>query len=267
MHSVATVIFLCVSLSQSSMVLKSFQAPWNHFVISQFWPPGICNTSKKPCVVPKQVNSWTIHGLWPTQDQKKAPVYCNCSLPFNISEIEYLRPNLTEHWPNLFNKTDYSKLWAHEWDKHGTCCLDLPAVSGEKNYFMTALNLNNKFNIMTMLNNSGIVPRHLPYMVQDFRNAVKNATGYEPIIACYPDKDGKGLDVIVQIQICLCKNFQPILCNTGGSDSSLKYSPKAPKIGDTILSHHNEGHLNSVHYESSSELQNCSTILYPPIEH
>lgn len=36
---------------------------------------------------------------------------------------------------------------AHEWSKHGTCCQDLPATTGEHSYFAKALELNKKYSI------------------------------------------------------------------------------------------------------------------------
>lgn len=214
---------VCVLLVTCLTVgLASGAEPWDHFVFAQSWPPGTCADAPREhhtCNIGKDVETWTIHGLWPSLGDTKGPLECNKSWPFDFSKIASLQSQLMIYWPNLYNDTPLNSFWEHEWDKHGTCCTDLDATAGEHNYFATGLMMNKKYNLSQILRQSNIIPSDtIQYGYDDFVGAIKNATGFEPILQCTTqeqyDSTGKKstYHLIDQIQICLDKTFVPISC-------------------------------------------------------
>lgn len=203
---------------------------WDHFVFAQAWPPGTCADAGREhhtCRIGPKVDTWTIHGLWPSLGETKGPTGCNNSWKFDFSQLANLQNQLNIYWPNLYNDTPVDSFWAHEWDKHGTCCTDLPSTSGEHNYFGTGLMMNKVYNMSEILRKSNIVPSEtIQYGYEDFIAAIKNATGFEPVLQCTTrekyDSNGKKstYHLIDQIQICLDKSLKPISCYNISQSSS-----------------------------------------------
>merc|ERR1712136_672079 len=132
--------------------------PWDHLVFTQEWPPSACIAAEghHHCVIPKDVQTWTIHGLWPSLGDTRGPGYCNNSWHFRESEIKTLEPKMNLFWPNLFVDTPLVDLWKHEWTKHGTCAAAEPALRGEANYFNKTLLLRQKYAMEELLDVSSI---------------------------------------------------------------------------------------------------------------
>ena len=88
---------------------------------------------------------YQIHGLWPQYDHNTWPSFCE--------KVEYKRPSgdllekMNQNWASCDNN---SKLWEHEWQKHGSC-VEKQIGSNENAYFKLAIDLfeNNK----NLLNN------------------------------------------------------------------------------------------------------------------
>jgi len=68
---------------------------------------------------PNNINGYSIHGLWPQYNEDSYPKYCK-EVSFSIEKIETLRKDLELYW-TPHNTKDPSKLWSHEWKKHGSC--------------------------------------------------------------------------------------------------------------------------------------------------
>lgn len=185
---------------------------WSFFKLCQEWPPAVCvkeNTKKVQCRIPKNVTTWSIHGLWPTDYSQKIR-NCDPSLHFNYTQIVSLVPNLTLYWPNLHFKSKFDSFWSHEWSAHGTCCQDFPATRGEMNYFSAALQQRQKFDIKKILSKATIIPsKSKLYYHDNFTQAIKQTTQYEPIVIC---KSGQKHHLIYQLEICLSKDFKTISC-------------------------------------------------------
>ena len=84
-------------------------------------------------------NNVTIHGLWAEHNSSSYPTCCDTSYTFDSSEIENVT-DLTTNWVSSTGTDEY--LYAHEWEKHGTCTLD--NFPNEYSYFQNVVNLNNK---------------------------------------------------------------------------------------------------------------------------
>lgn len=249
---------------------------WDHFMFAQSWPPGTCADGDREhhvCHITPEVKTWTIHGLWPSLGESKGPVGCNNSWQFDYNKIKSLENELNTYWPNLYNDTTHSSFWAHEWDKHGTCCTDLDATAGEANYFTTGLKLNRQYDILQMLKASNIVPSETAfYSYDDFINAVKKVIGFEPVLQCSAEKEKNGTiyHLIGQVQICLNKDFSPRSCSNGTVYPTGYYSSK----GSNSLLNFEKGEKNDLigrrhsHHHSGEPQSSCSKkhqFHYPPI--
>ncbi|KAH3824381.1 ribonuclease Oy-like isoform X1 [Dreissena polymorpha] len=192
---------------------------YDHFTFAQSWPPGVCALAGEvhSCQVDRNITTWTIHGLWPTNGSHEGPYHCS-EEPFDENQIASLKNELLIYWPNLFKDTEADRLWDHEWTKHGVCAKDVPATNGEYNYFSKGLELNRKYPLLQILEVAGITPNKTTYYtIGQVHDAVKNTTGVEAVFMCYcvrkrrmhPEKRY----ILTEIQICLDKTkFTPVAC-------------------------------------------------------
>lgn len=111
----------------------------------------------------------------------------------------------------LKEKTDYIlgtstySLWAHEWNKHGTCAAVLEPLSSQLKYFTMGLNWERKFFLHDILLEANIVPSNdNNYSVLDIHNAIKTRIGVNPVVECRKE-DGKSY--LVEIRICFSKTL------------------------------------------------------------
>ena len=89
--------------------------------------------------------NWTVHGIWPTKDGEIGPLNCDHSKPFDIEYVRPLLPDLRLHWTNVRGNTAEDDFWKHEWNKHGTCAMQLEPMDNEFKYFKKGWkNLSNK---------------------------------------------------------------------------------------------------------------------------
>lgn len=191
---------------------------WDYFTFSQQWPPGTCAEASEKhhhCMIPEEVKTWTVHGLWPSIFDSRVPENCNSSWHFDIDKIATIRADLAAYWPNLFTDTPVGSFWEHEWSKHGTCSTDLPATADELKYFTMGITLNRQYDISRILADAGIIPSlQATYKFEDFMNAVTEGVGFPPVLQCQVAtmKNGSKLHMISQIEICLDKQFKPRTC-------------------------------------------------------
>lgn len=86
-------------------------ADFDFYVLALSWSPDYCATSgaddPQQCSLGKRLG-FVLHGLWPQYDQGYP---ANCSTQRLPAEVKAQFPNL---YPS-------NKLYAHEWEKHGTC--------------------------------------------------------------------------------------------------------------------------------------------------
>ncbi|XP_070577005.1 ribonuclease Oy-like [Ptychodera flava] len=190
---------------------------------------------KDKCKIPRTVptDSWTIHGLWPSRTKGKAPKCCDSSLPFDEGQIKDLRCELETFWPNLLADESKTELWKHEWEKHGTCGMDVEAVNTQEKYFDIGLALNRDLNIYQMLKDHGIVPSSsIPYQYDDIANAFVNTFDIEtpPKMACHKDEENSGTVYLYQVYFCLKKNLELMDCPKKASYSPGKICELAERI-------------------------------------
>ena len=233
---VAVVLCLCISeSSQSVLRIHSQRHNSNHdenrpnkgnqfdyLILRQIWPASSCMfPGANTCRIGNNVTNWVVHGLWPSIKSEIGPAFCNKTLPFNFNAIKWLLPELLEFWPNLYTNTPLESFWQHEWEKHGTCALGLPQVSGESDYFNLTLSLRAHYQFGVLLAGAGITPDDTQmYDLEKIRFALQSTLGVTPFLVCYVEKDAD-LQYFSQMQICLSKQFELVDCATEAVEPAL----------------------------------------------
>lgn len=104
-------------------------------------------------------------------------------------------------------------LWAHEWNKHGTCAASIEPLNSQIKYFSTGLEWLQSLSMSKILAESNIVPSDDKlYTIEDFRNAVRSKLNVDPMIECRSEKGGK--QYLFEIRLCFSKELQLIDCGT-----------------------------------------------------
>lgn len=224
---------------------ESSSGNWSELILTIQWPQAFCldyndsHTDNDACVVPDSVNDWTIHGLWPSIPGTVGPAFCNNTWKFDIQKISDLEGEMNIQWPNFIVNETFDSLWSHEWEKHGTCASSLPALYGEHNYFQQTLTLRKQYDILSMLQQGGIVPSSThSYTYQTILSAVKSNIGTDPTITCVYDHKTKRV-YLSQVEVCMDQKFNRVDCvptksrrgqNLGDEDCShdkaIFYPPK-----------------------------------------
>lgn len=209
---------LLLSLSSLVTVVSSdfLKHDWDHFVFTQQWPMSVCiessYTHEHECRIPRNVTTWTVHGVWPSEGATVGPEFCNKSAKFNHTEIEDMLPELEVRWPNLYVDEPPDDFWKHEWEKHGTCSMTMPSLNSERKYFSAGLDLSSKYDLLKILSNDDISPRdEYTYQLSDIIGVLSHRLGHVPAINCFYHKETK-TQYIVEIELCLDKTFNSIEC-------------------------------------------------------
>ncbi|KAF3320267.1 extracellular ribonuclease LE-like protein [Carex littledalei] len=206
-------------LSLSLLAVVSSAKDFDFFYFVQQWPGSYCDTKRACCypVTGKPDPIFTIHGLWPNYNDGTYPSNCDQQNEFDAREIEDLQRTMEEYWPTLACPTGNGlKFWAHEWDKHGTCT---ESTLDQHSYFLSALNLYKKANLLKALQDAGIEPDDRFYSVDSIKLAIKESVGFTPGLEC--NKDGSGNQQLSEVYLCVdksgqkfinCPNFPRISC-------------------------------------------------------
>ena len=201
-------------------------------IFTQHWPYTVCShwmEEKKgnECTLPKAKNSWTIHGIWPTQYHTIGPLFCNDSWAFDMNELTPIENDMTEKWINIEKNTPLDGLWSHEWEKHGTCAAQhIPQLNTELKYFQQGLDFLDRFSITKLLMSSEIKPGiDATYKLEDIHTALKYSLDTSFAIICEKDKKTKR-EYLFEIRLCFDKELNLHSCDgivtmTDGDDPDL----------------------------------------------
>ncbi|CAH1236139.1 unnamed protein product [Diabrotica balteata] len=199
---------------------------WDYILFSQRWAITSCTEweeakSGNTCTFPPDRTQWIVHGMWPTKNGTEGPLYCPSAIHFDPDLLDPMLDALKAQWTNVEANTKLYSFWKHEWDKHGTCSVDLPALNSIPNFFKKGLELNKQFNIADMLLQSQITPGTTGYTVDEIVNAIKAVTKHQPTVQCVVESHTK-LSMISEIRICLDKSFEVIDCVSAITNCSKK---------------------------------------------
>jgi ribonuclease I len=172
-------------------------AHYEFFELVLQWPPAFGTN------LGSMVGHWTIHGLWPSRIQNSETYPCTCSdQRFREDELVSIMPLMREYWPS-FKSTDYSSFWAHEWEKHGTCCI--PLLKTQLQYFNTTLNLRLRTDPGPWLG--------------DFQPSAQNSYPYDEVykrlsrngdVALHCSHHGDGKQALTEVILCMTATKDPI---------------------------------------------------------
>jgi len=166
-----TLLLSLIFFSLLSMLLSIIaigDQPYSYFLFTKRWPVAECKAEGNKCVPDlKPYNRWLIHGLWPEFSNNTWDQYCT-KVKFNETMVDSLKVQLTKEWPNLLRDQTEDSLWAHEWNKHGTC-----SKLVQFDYFARTLALQSKYNLDLWLAEDGIVPSNTKlYSVSEFKHSI-----------------------------------------------------------------------------------------------
>lgn len=201
---------------------------WDLLIFTQQWPITSCfdwekkNKSHK-CLLPSSVEFWTIHGIWPTRKGEIGPNFCNKTAQFDVDELQPIKNDLEQFWPNIHTDAEEDSLWKHEWLKHGTCASALPELDNEVKYFDRGIYWRNEYLIAHILGNYGIHPGSNNSVVT-INQAIVGALKRNPSIHCVYDAK-RGVSLLSEIRICFDRNLNLIHCDDAKLDfKSIKVS-------------------------------------------
>merc|ERR1719440_2184148 len=202
---------VAVGVVQASMMSTCYSGEcqtnpeWNYSLYVTRWP-GTYTQDK----VPSYVNSFTIHGIWPTLYDNDYP--CNCKGPqFNATTLDPILQPLREAWYD-FDGPNSTGLWSHEWDKHGNCACDagLSFLTDELQFFNMGITLHTNIPTMEYLSKAGINPSNTKdYNVTEILQHITDAVGTTPVIECAYQNHQSQLS---RVAYCLDKNFKVMDC-------------------------------------------------------
>ncbi|KAI0205072.1 ribonuclease Trv [Astrocystis sublimbata] len=168
-----------------------FIQPGGRLLLTQFWD--------EKAHVRGNEQDWTLHGLWPdlcdgSYDQfcGMTPQYNNISGLLKHYDQEELMDAMDRYWVANYGTNEH--LWAHEYNKHGTCINTLaPSCYGEDykpgmevvDYFVRAFGLFRMLDTYYALQRVGIEPdAHKTYALADIQDALEDFSGSRVILKC-----------------------------------------------------------------------------------
>ncbi|XP_011502719.1 PREDICTED: ribonuclease Oy-like [Ceratosolen solmsi marchali] len=204
-------IFLKFMIQESSLI----KTDYDMLIFTQAWSPTSCYEWEKKspshqCNLPPY-EEWYIHGLWPTKNGTLGPFFCNRSLPFDFNALHSIREQLELKWINIYKDDKPYRLWQHEWEKHGTCSVDLKSLNTEKKYFKKGLELLNKYDMKYIFNNVNILPNQ-KYFLQEYLDSIHKILGKNAYLECITNKKRNQI-YLSEIRICFNKLFELVDCN------------------------------------------------------
>eukprot|EP00117_Sycon_ciliatum_P022641 scpid86036/ scgid19476/ Ribonuclease Oy len=202
-------------------------ADWDYMLFEEQWAPGACwqggktlvniqglgrhhHSGSKECDIPAVASDgFTIHGSWPTKDGSEGPNYCNDSWPFSPAPIQDLVSDLDVFWPSFYGPN--AEFWSHEWDKHGVCAAQLPALNSEHKFFDFVLELRKKHDFKQYFADGGVLPsQDRTYSFTNMTKTVQNAIGVAPFLSC--QQGGDGAQYLSALAVCIGRTLTITEC-------------------------------------------------------
>ena len=238
------IVLLLSSLLLLLLLLTSADdVTYDYVVLALTWPPGYCTSIGSGCNKSKVINTWTIHGLWPTlNEQTSKPAFCDGD-PFSSDNLSSeLRAKLSAAWPNYKESYADESFWSYEWSKHGTCAVegDPDTFPSQSAYFSQTLEIYDRFNFGQILEENDIIPGSSTSL-SELKSTFSSFFGISNTVTfqCSTIDNHR---YITSTHFCLSNNFSVISCPSGKTDSCsytnpLLYSSSGarPELASLIL--------------------------------
>ncbi|KAN0031617.1 hypothetical protein ACTFIV_005482 [Dictyostelium citrinum] len=194
-------LLLC-SVSESSSLKKSDKpGDFDFYLFVQQWIYSYCESTN--CIQNKIREAFTIHGLWPENQDGSYPSFCS-GPSFNVKDIENLENQLNIDWISLTEANE--DFWSSEFSKHGTCAIESDSlVNGTYSYFQAGVDLYQKLNLTQALETENIYPSSKYISASKIVSAVQNQFGGKPGMQCDDSK-------ISTIAMCITKDLAIMDC-------------------------------------------------------
>eukprot|EP00163_Fabomonas_tropica_P027363 TRINITY_DN523_c0_g1_i2.p1 TRINITY_DN523_c0_g1~~TRINITY_DN523_c0_g1_i2.p1 ORF type:complete len:267 (+),score=68.80 TRINITY_DN523_c0_g1_i2:128-928(+) len=203
---------------------------WDFLLFVNNWPQSVCDTTSRKCSVPSGVDYFTIHGLWPSNNDTSYPCCCNDNY-FNPDNVTSIQQELEDYWTDMF-PGDGDNFWEHEYNKHGTCARSLPALSDELSFFQATLKLRQQWDFNKMLNDASYYPdASKKIYIDDIQKVVANVTNATPVVFCTHDNE------LQSIGLCIDNNLQPMQCDSRIYQADYKKCSESYTYWKPITSH------------------------------
>ncbi|CAH0555665.1 unnamed protein product [Brassicogethes aeneus] len=185
-------------------LLESADSQRNTFAIQ--WPVGVCrgaNRQTSQCNIPRR-NTWTIHGLWPSETTTPSAV------AFSANPLATIRAQLNALWPDV-TRNNNPGFWSHEWGNHGVY-YQFNTNDHLLEYFTMNLNLINGYPLFQILQRGGITPSNTnTYTLAQVNSAVSRAVGKNVNVRCANNND----ELLQEVRICFNAHYTATV-NCGG---------------------------------------------------
>ncbi|KAK1581814.1 hypothetical protein Q3G72_021109 [Acer saccharum] len=177
---------------------------YDHSWLVLTWPASFCLT-ETTCTKPP-ASFFTIHGIWPTDaagNTLEKNVQTQASIAFLSDQKLTLVQQLNQYWPSFTSKTNVD-FWKYEWIKHGSTQKPITP----KQYFQSAINLGNQFDILAALIRNDVVPNGTSYKTSSFLRAIRSETKMQNVMLHCKD------NFLTEVRLCVnyaATNYAP--CN------------------------------------------------------
>ncbi|VDP29029.1 unnamed protein product [Schistosoma curassoni] len=165
---------------------------------------------------------------------------CAVKEQFDIKKLENLLSDLKKLWPSLSNYESPESFWKHEFNRHGRCATEDPAIVNQHGYFKFGIDLMKKLHLLEKLIKNGIKP--------------DQSKQYE-----------KGVGRLEEVRICLNVSHNYMDCPVPGvcpneytfalSSESFKYF-KCGDIGHIQLACNTTVHSTA----NNAKMRNCDPV-------
>ncbi|XP_022158516.1 ribonuclease MC-like [Momordica charantia] len=219
----AQTLFLLFKLIFTISLVSSIGVEgYDYFLMVQQWGPSTCACVR--CYA-QPLPMFTIHGLWPGNNNSPHPLI-NCSgTPFKPTQIPTAqRQQLLTYWPNV-EDGNHQWFWGNEWLKHGKCS-DPPF--NQTAYFQTALNIrtNHNYDLLAILNAAGLGPTGTGFRnYTAIEGAIHAATNRTPFLRCDVNAHTRRYQ-LYEIVLCFDRNGVTLInCNRNNTRALRKRCP------------------------------------------
>jgi ribonuclease T2 len=183
---------------------KNVPGQFDFYVMALSWSPDYCATKGDPQQCGRQLG-FVLHGLWP-QYEKGWPANCTS---------EAFDPKMQKQFPDLYPS---SKLFTHEWEKHGTC-----AGLTQVKFHQLASDLKTSVAVPAAYNQP---TKPLRTTVAELKQAFVKANAGMTEAAVAPTCSGSGR-FLQEVMVCLSKDGKPRDCSAEVLKSSGKSCAQA----------------------------------------
>lgn len=196
------------------------------------WPGSFCAKAKGGCHTTVQIQpDFTIHGLWPNNARHGYPSCCEMngqqvsgeSVQATVNADPELAADLADEWPD-FQKSNFI---AYEFNKHGTCAMDI--FDTPMDYIKTAIALKKQFDFYgalgltedELLDGAERTPDQLHHAFQT------QASKTLVILACNNHE-------LSEIRVCVRRNADKVVVPFNCPQSAMTEST-CDRLGDVVI--------------------------------